>query len=576
MCSPSEAAERLATFEAEGHITPAHHPPFSCSAAGSSAPGFELTQGTQFGTAIEEAAAIINYSQMHAAHPPVPRHSPVPVVASQPQRHASQRMLSLASQQATAKRNVTVALAGPAQPQAQPSSQAATQLPSGLPAVASQGDAVALPCASGQQPPSAGNARPVAAQVSSHHPTPQAEAPAASQVAGTLHSQADESRIRPEHLASDPGSPAQQCAPELEAPANTSAAAAAADNMQAGSPTQCMNDVMGDMAATEVQLPPTQCPELPLSPQAAAAGSSAPAAEDYPAEVPAAQVTTVADTVELPAAEHSAEEDLPVQESAALATTPAEMPVPAQPHQPLPDSPTQNLLLQLTCLESQAAEEHALPAVASPPQQQLRLQLTNPQAAQAAQHAEQRAEDGVDEPFEVLNSPARLSLNLDTQLPDQEVVPPASKAVPGAGAGLQRSPQPAARRGWWGQPWSLAQQPEETGPSPIGQIQASDCWHMHVQLCLCIAIVCGMWDNVKCSCVPLLISHQFYMHPCKLSSSLLYLQMLQGSCWICDRWCMGCIGRSGRGSRGDRSDTFGPAPTKGTLFHPPTPAGRLR
>ncbi len=497
MCSPSQAAERLATFEAEGHITPAHHPPFSCSAAGSSAPAFELTQATQFGTAIEEAAAIINYSQMHAVHPSVPPHSPVPVVASQPQRHASQRMLSLASQQAIGKGSVTVVLAGPAQPEAQPSLQAATQLPSDLPAVASQGDAAALPCGTGQRPSSAGNAQPVAAQVPSHHTIPQPEAPAASQVAGMLQSQADESRTRPEHLASDPGSPAQQCAPELEAPANTSAAAAA-DDMQAGSPTQCMEDVMGDMAATEVQLPPAQCPELPLPPQAAAAGSSAPAAEAPPAEVPAAQVTTVADTVELPAAEHSAEEEDPLgQESAANATTPAEMPVSLQPHPPLPDSPTQNLHLQLTCLESQAAEEHPLPAVASPPQQQLRLQSTNLHASQAAQHAEQRAEDGVDEPCEAFSSPARLSLNLDTQLPDQEVVPPASKAVPGAGAGLQRSPQPAARRGWWSQPWSLVQQPEETGPSPIGQIQADDCWHIHVQLCLCIAIVCGFWDNAS-------------------------------------------------------------------------------
>ncbi len=572
MCSPSEAAERLATFEAEGHITFAHHPPFSCSAAGSSAPGFELTQGTQFGTVIEEAAAIINYSQMHAAHPPVPRHSPVPVVESQLQRHASQRMLSLASQRAIGKRGVTVVLAGLAQPEAQPSSQAATQLPSDLPAVASQDDAVASPCETGQRPPSAGNAQPVAAQVSSHHTAPQPEAPAANQVAGALHSQADESRIRAEHLASDPGSPVQQCAPDLEAPANTSVAA---DVMQAGSPTQCMDDVMGDMAATEVQLPPTQCPELPLSPQAAAAGSTAPAAEVPPAEVSAAQVTTVADTVELPAAEHSAEEeDPPVQESAALATTPAEMPVPAQPHQPLPDSPTQNLHLQLTCLESQAAQEHPLPAVASPPQQQLRLHLTNLQASQAAQKAEQRAEDGVDEPCEAFSSPARLSLNLDTQLPDQEVVPPASKAVPGAG--LQRSPQPAARRGWWGQPWSLAQQPEETQPSPIGQKQANDCWHMHVQLCLCIAIMSGLWDNVKWSCVPLLISHQLCMHPCKLSSFLLYQQTLKGLCLFCARWRMGCVGRSGRCSRGDRSDTFGPAPTKGTLFHPPNSASRLR
>ena len=567
MCSPSEAAERLATFEADGHITPAHHPSFSCSAAGSSAPGFELTQGTQFGTVIEEAAAIINYSQMHAAHPPVPRHSPVPVVESQPQRHASQRLLSLASQQAIDQHGVTVALVGHAQPEAQPSSQAATQLPSHLPAVTSQDDAAASPCASGQQAPSAGNAQPVAAQESSHHATPQPAAPAASQVAGALHSQADESGIRPAHLASDPGSPAQPCAPGLEAPANTSAAAAATDDMQAGSPTQCMDDVMGDMAATEVQLPPAQCPELPLSPQA-------PAAEAPPAEVhPAAQVTTVADTVELPTAEHSAEEeDPPAQESAALATTPAEVHAPAQPHQPLPDSPTQNLHLQLTCFESQAAEQHPLPAVASPPQQQLRLQLTNPQASQAAQHAEQRAEHDVDEPCEGLNSPARLSLNLDTQLPDQEVVPPASKAVPEAGAGLQRSPQPAARRGWWGQPWSLAQQPEETGPSPIGQIQASGCWHMHVQLCLCVAVVSGLWDTVNWSCVPLLIGHQYCMLLCKLSSFLLYLQMLQGSCWFCDRWCMGCVGRSGRGSRGDRSDTFRPAPTKGTLFHPPTPA----
>jgi len=495
MCSPSEAAERLATLEAEGHITFVHHPPFSCSAAGSSAPGLELTQGNQFGTVIEEAAAIINYSQMHAAHPPVPRHSPVPVVESQLQRHASQRMLSLASQHAVGKGSITVALAGLAQPQAQPASQAATQLPSDLPAVASQDDAVVLPCGTGQRPPSAGSAQPVAAQVSSHHTTPQPEAPAASQVAGALHSQADESRIRLEHLASDPGSPAQQCAPELKAPANTSAAA---DVMQAGSPTQCMDDVMADVAATEVQLAPAHCLDLPLSPQAAAAGSSAPAAEVPPAEVPAAQVTTVADTVESPTAEHSAvEEDLPVQEVAAPATTPAKIPVPAQPCQPVPDSPTQNLHLQLTCLESQAAEQHLLPAVASPAQQQLRLQLTNPQASKAAQHAEQRAEHGVDEPCEAFSSPARLSLNLDTQLPDQELAPPASKALPGAG--LQRSPQPAARRGWWGQPWSVAQQPEETGSSPIGQIQANDCWHMHVQLCLSIAIVCGLWDNVNWS-----------------------------------------------------------------------------
>lgn len=289
MCSPSEAAERLARFEADGHITPAHHPPFSCSAAGSSAPGFELTQGTQFGTVIEEAAAIINYSQMHAAHPAVPQPSCVPVVESQPQRHASQRIPSLASQQAIGKGSGTVALAGPAQPQAQPSSQAATQLPLDLPAVASQDDAAASTCGTGQRPSSAGGAQPVAAQASSHHTMPQPEAPAASQVAGMLHSQADESRIRPNHLASD----AQQCAHELEAPASTSvaAAAAAADVMQAGSPTQCMDDVMGDMAATEVQLPPAQRPELPLSPQAAAAGSTVPAAE-----VPAAQVTTVADS----------------------------------------------------------------------------------------------------------------------------------------------------------------------------------------------------------------------------------------------------------------------------------------
>ncbi|KAA6421927.1 MAG: hypothetical protein FRX49_08246 [Trebouxia sp. A1-2] len=462
MCSPSEAAERLATFEAEGHITFAHHPPFSCSAAGSSAPGFELTQGTQFGTVIEEAAAIIKYSQMHAAHPPVPRLSPVPVVESQLQRHASQGMLSLASQQAVGRCSVTVALAGPAQPEAQPTSQAATQLPSDLPAVASQDDAIAAPCGRGQQASCAGKAQPVAVQVSSHHATPLPEGPAASQVAGALHSQADKSRIRPEDLASDPGTQdlRQHCAPELEAPANTSAAAAAADIMQAGSPTQCMEDVMGDMAATEVQHPPAHCFQLPLSPQAAAA-------EVDPAEIPAAQVMTVADTVELPAAEPGAvEEDLPVQKAASPATIPAEMHRPAQAHQPLPDSPTQNLHLHLTCLESQAAEEHRLPAVTSPPQQQLRLQSINLQSSQAAQHAEQRAEHGEDEPCEVFNSPARLSLNLDTQLPDHELVPPASKAVPGAR--LQRSP--AVRSGWWGQPWSVAQQPEETGPSPAGGV----------------------------------------------------------------------------------------------------------
>lgn len=472
LCSSSEAAERLVALETEGHITFAQHPPFSCSAAGSSVPGFEGTQGTQCGTVVEEAAAIISYSQMHADHSPAVRQHPDPETRSQRLRPAPQaKPCTLSSQQAFTQ-VVTV------QPQTQINTSVcvaaeALQVLSDLPAVVSQCGPAVLPSGPGKQAPSGD--QPDLDQIPSQSaaPLPAAAAAAANQGVSVLQSQADESKLRPvEGDAAKPASLLQQPAPETEAAAVTaSAAAAAAVVSQADSPTQCMDDELGDVAATEVQLPQALYFALPLSPQGGAAKAHSPARE----------VTTVADTVDLPAAE--CDEDLAdahaqpaAEEAAAPRAASDDAHVASQAPQPhLQGSPTQTLQLQLTCLESQAAQQHPLPAVASPSQHQLQLHLTSDPVSPAAQHAERRAQHNNNMHMQsVRGSPAKLTLTLDTQLPDQELRAPAGNAVPAS------SPQPAARVGWWGQPWSVAQQADMAGsenaaPEPSGVMQPHCC-----------------------------------------------------------------------------------------------------
>ena len=485
LCSPSEAAERLAALETEGHITFAHHPPFSCSAAGSSVSGFEGTQGTQFGTVVEEAAAIISYSQMHAGHSPAVRQHPDLELKSQQLHPASQaRPCTLSSQRAHAQ-VVTV------QPQTQINTSVcvaaeALQVLSDLPAVVFQCGPAVLPSGPGKQAPSGD--QPDLDQILSQSAEPLSAAAAANQGAAVLQSQSDECKVRPVEVdAAYPCCTLQQPAPETEA-AEVTASAAAAVVSQADSPTQCMDDELGDVAATEVQLPQALYLGLPLSPHGGAAKAHSPAPE----------VTTVADTVDLPAV--GCDEDLadaqapPAAEEAATPRAASdEAHVASQAPQPhLQGSPTQTLQLQLTCLESQAAQQHPMPAVASPSQHQLQLHLTSDPVSPAAQHAERGAQHNDNMQLRsVRGSPAKLTLNLDTQLPDQELRAPAGSAAPAS------SPQPAARVGWWGQPWSVAQQadmagPEHAGPEPSGVMQPHcrgyACMHrrsyvQHVSVC---------------------------------------------------------------------------------------------
>ena len=171
-------------------------------------------------------------------------------------------------------------------------------------------------------------------------------------------------------------------------------------------------------------------------------------------------------------------------------------------------SPTQDLHLQLTYLESQAAEQ--LPVQKASQQSKCAQQTTEvaqstaqqaqhvqqaqhaqqdnelPQpAAQHAQHAQQttgmpmpaahhaqqaqcdQQDVGPDNPNQPAAasgaSPAKLSLNLDTQLPEEAA--PNVRATPGKG--LQKSPQPG-RQSWWNQPWSVAQLSEESQTLPTG------------------------------------------------------------------------------------------------------------
>lgn len=468
LCSPSEAAERLAALETEGHITFAHHPPFSCSAAGSSVPGFEGTQGTQFGTVVEEAAAIISYSQMHADHSPAVRQHPDPELKSQQLHPASQaRPCTLSSQRALAQ-VVTV------QPQTQINTSVyvvteALQVLPDLPAVTSHCGPAVLPSGPGKQAPSGD--QPDLDQILSQSAAPlPAAAAAANQGVSMLQSQADESKLRPvEDDAAKSASLRQQPAPETEAAAVTASAAVVVS--QSNSPTQCMDDELGDVAATEVQLPHAAHLGLPLSPQGGAARAHSPALE----------VTTVADTVDLPAAgcdEHVADAQAQpaAEEAVAPRTASDKAHVASQAPQPhLQGSPTQTLQLQLTCLESQAAQQHPMPAVASRSQHQLQLHLNTDPVSPAAQHAERGAQHNDSMQLQsVRESPAKLTLNLDTQLPDQELHAPGGSALPAS------SPQPAARVGWWGQPWSVAQQadmagPENAGPEPSGVMQPQCC-----------------------------------------------------------------------------------------------------
>ena len=126
------------------------------------------------------------------------------------------------------------------------------------------------------------------------------------------------------------------------------------------------------------------------------------------------------------------------------------------------ESPTQDLQLQLTYLEPDADVCHSETADKAE-LQQLDLQLTTEVQSPAAQLAADMHDDSRKAAGD---SPAQqdLNLNLDTQLPAD-----ADKAVPAAAAlAAHTSPQPPFMRGWWNQPWSIADHAEEAAPPAAG------------------------------------------------------------------------------------------------------------
>ena len=299
--------------------------------------------------------------------------------------------------------------------------------------------------------------------------------------------------------------------PRLESGTSVPAAAAPAVTQA----HDCLQAGMEDIAPTEIQIVVADTLQLPLSPQLS------PAQDTQLADAPVS-VTEKAPAANVVAQEAAAAADMQEAVTAqAIDLHAAEADLPAATAR----SSTQDLHLQLTYLESQAIEQPAQPSVGLPPQaaaQQSRhaqqdAEVPQPAAQQAqhtqqAQHAQQKAgvpqpaaqhaQQGAGKPQPAAQqaqhaqqmtgvpqpaaqqaqhdqqgagpddtqpaaafgaSPAKLSLNLDTQLPEEAA--PNVRATPGKG--LQKSPQPG-RQSWWNQPWSVAQLSEESQTLPTG------------------------------------------------------------------------------------------------------------
>ena len=435
---------------------------------------------------MEEAAAIIAYSQMHAAQPPAVHQTLAP--EPQPLGHASQTGATASPRQGA----LAQAPGHPSHTATKAEVQVAAEavgLPSQLHAVAPQALPGVLHSQAAESHPEivqaqsdgrASQSRPV--ELCSASAAVQLQAAQSQTQAETLQTKA----VPPNASAMDSGnapSSRQATAQPTEAAASQSRAvppttdhsashaeakaaaalAATAAATQADLMTESMADELCDIAPTELQVPQAPGLDLPLSPHTDTGTlPEGPASAAVPDTVDLPRPEDGDNSASLPSVEQqTAASGLGSKEPEACIGEAAEAQAAVQaPQQILPGSPTQCLHLQLTCLESQAAEHHALPAAASP-SGQLQLQLTSHPLSPAAQQVPAR--DGT-ERCALGGSPANLSLNLDTQLPDQAVL--ADKVTEGVGG--QRSPQPAGRRGWWNQPWSVAQHSQEPGPPSAG------------------------------------------------------------------------------------------------------------
>lgn len=547
LCDASEEAQRLAEWQATCRISSlSDQVPFSCSAAGSSADPLEPPAGTQLGTIMEQAAAIISYSQAAPDHTsPVKAPQLAPGWLSQAVLHAAQtqkRDTPEAPPYASQTASAAAAGGGLRSPpdQADAATGGVLQCPSNQADAAADtaAEAVCLPALGGQErdQSNAATASPAAAlqpgNAASHY--------AIAAIGPAQESHAQAGAVTTAAVLQDGSAP--QALPAMveqrsaaaaweEAPAGVPAAEAeeAADAAM----SQETEEGLGDIAATEVQLPDqTSLLHAASFQDQRCSSAAAPAGRHHLTESPQSEVHQ-ADAGMSPKVTVGAGVGAPQAASVreALSASP----------QRLPGSPTPDLQLQLTYLEPELAARHAEPAEETA-SQQLRLQLTTeppmPEANAANVTLDESCRDGV-------RSPARLDLNLDTQLPEQPADKAPSVCAP---AGGQKSP--ALNRGWWNQPWSVAQhvQPAEDADSLPAGLQPHAQLHLCVYVTGCVALAhVSVTGGILCfhaprylallkksvCCTPTCNVKQHREHACKgvpLSAAL-----------VCCSWLLECI-----------------------------------
>ena len=463
--------------------------PFSCSAAGSSADPLEPPQGSQLGTILEQAAAIISYSQVVPTHTTTAQgRLSVPGWLSQAQQTQPRGKPDAyaSSQTASAAAAGGALQSSPNKPDAEAAAEAQGDQEKG------HSDAASAPAAALQ---SAAASQPQAVQgLAQLHsaPVPASLTDAIGAVPTAAVAPASESQTQAGDLPSSAAvlhdAPTQQVLPAGAAQKSAEAESKQAPAVEAteladDSMSQETDEDLGDIAPTEVQLPD----HASLLHAAASQTQRSPA----PAVAPDDTLGRQGNSTESPQPEaHSqaaagGRAKLPVRAGSGSAQAAPVQEPPAATQQMLPGSPTQDLHLhlQLSYMEPELAHHHAGPAgddhagghagpaghdhaepAGDAASQQLCLQLaTEPPLPEAP------AEDaGRDESWRGgVGSPARLDLNLDTQVPEQQNADKAASVC--AAVGGHKSP--ALNRGWWAQPWSAAQhaQPAEDADSfPAG------------------------------------------------------------------------------------------------------------
>ena len=523
LCNASEEAQRLAEWQATGRISSLSvQVPFNCSASGSSADPLEPPAGTQLGTILEQAAAIISYSQVAHDHTsPAKPQQPAPGWLPHAVLHAAhtQKRDTL---EAPPHASQTASAAGGALPPPSDSADAAggdrlqrplTQADGAADTAAKavgllaqggqemdQGNAVNASLAAALQPGDAvPKSGPVQGNTQPHSdPVPDSVVGANGTDAEAAVGTAQEPQTQAGAAASGAvlleGSAQQALLPEVR---GQRSAAAASEQAPAGLPaeekadhamSQETEEDFGDIAPTEVQLP-DQAPLLH-------AVSSPRQHSPSPVVAPASRHDHLTESAqpEVHQTDAGASPQVPVGAEVGTAQAAAVHKAPLAAQQMRPGSPTPHLQLQLTYLEPELADHHAGPA-AEAASQQLQLQLTTEppmrEAHAASVDLDDACRDGV-------QSPAELDLNLDTQLPDPSADKAPSVCAPAGGC-----KSPAPNRGWWNQPWSVAQhvQPaEEPDSLPAGlQAHAQPRLCVYVTGCMC-AVAYARLSCTKTSC----------------------------------------------------------------------------